>query len=380
MLNEQIVSTLKAVDQKGSISVFEGSYKTRPAFTLDKYPMAELIKIAAPATPQIIADKANARHFVCSSLREAPLVGKTLEIALNKDLPTIGKQRSASHVIEGCVIKLDLDSISKPDLMALLAKLKLLGLAYALYTTHSHGVKPGIRARLILFLDRSLPPLAYKAAVLALAKELLGQSLDESEALLSQQASIYCAHPDRKHLARRKVDLDGYCISADYLLSIALPITKKVYGPSSVGIGLFSEADRKKVTNALHWINPNGYDSWNKAGMCLKALESQLGDDAFTLWIHFSERATDDKKNRNDMSQYDPMVMFDRMNPLMTPDAALGALMSMAKKATLQIAKTEDLVTGELTEIGFKAVSHLNRYHRKDIERLIELSNNKEST
>jgi len=338
----------------------------------------EAINLIAPEIPQISADKANLRYFICSGLRDAPLVSKTLEIAISRGLPTTGKQRSASHVIEGCLVKLDLDSISEPDLRVLLAKLKFLGLAYALYTTHSHGVKPGIRARLILFLDRSLPSLEYKSAVLALSKELLGKSLDESEALLSQQASVYCAHPDRKHLARRKVDLDGYCISADFLLSIATPITKQVYTQSIIGLGLFNDVDRQKVLSALDWIDADGYESWNKTCMCLKALESQLGDDAFKLWLSFSEHATEEKKRLNDLSQYDPMVMFDNMKPTMTADAALGTLMSMAKKTTLQIAQREDLVSGELTESGFRAIKHLNRYHPRDIQLLIEQSNNKE--
>lgn len=378
MLNSQLVGSLKALDQKGSISVFESFNKTRPSFILDNYPIAKLIKIVAPEIPQIKADKANVRYFVSSALRDAPLVSKTLEIAISRGWPTTGKQRSASHVIEGCVVKLDLDSISEPDLRVLLAKLKFLGLAYALYTTHSHGVKPGIRARLILFLDRNLPPLEYKPVVLALSKELLGKSLDESEALLSQQASVYCAHPDRKRLARRKVDLDGYCISADFLLSIAIPTTQKVYKQSIVGLGLFNDVDRQKVLSALDWIDPNGYESWNKTCMCLKALESQLGDDAFKLWLSFSEHATEEKKRLNDLSQYDPMVMFDNMKPNMTADAALGTLMSMAKKTTLQIAHREDLVSGELTESGFRAIKHLNRYHPRDIQLLIEQGNNKE--
>ena len=378
MLNSKLVSTLKALDQRCSTSFFEGSFKTRPSIILEDYLIPEAINLIAPEIPQISADKANIRYFVCSGLRDAPLVSKTLEIAISRGLPTTGKQRSASHVIEGCLVKLDLDSISEPDLRVLLAKLKFLGLAYALYTTHSHGVKPGIRARLILFLDRSLPSLEYKSAVLALSKELLGKSLDESEALLSQQASVYCAHPDRKHLARRKVDLDGYCISADFLLSIATPITKQVYTQSIIGLGLFNDVDRQKVLSALDWIDADGYESWNKTCMCLKALESQLGDDAFKLWLSFSEHATEEKKRLNDLSQYDPMVMFDNMKPTMTADAALGTLMSMAKKTTLQIAQREDLVSGELTESGFRAIKHLNRYHPRDIQLLIEQSNNKE--
>ena len=378
MLNSQLVSTLKALDQKGSISVFEGFNKTRPSFTLDNYPIAELIKIVAPEIPQIKADKANVRYFVCSALRDAPLVGKTLEIALNRGWAVIGKQRSASHVIEGCVIKLDFDGIPEPELMQLLVKLKSLCLAFALYTTHSHGSKENIRARLIAFFDRNLPPLEYKTAVLALSKELLGKSLDESEALLSQQASVYCAHPDRKHLARRIVDLNGYCISADFLLSIAMPTTQKVYTQSIIGLGLFNDVDRQKVLSALDWIDADGYESWNKTCMCLKALEPQLGDNAFKLWLSFSEHATEEKKRLNDLSQYDPMVMFDNMKPTMTADAALGTLMSMAKKTTLQIAQREDLVSGELTESGFRAIKHLNRYHPRDIQLLIEQSNNKE--
>lgn len=387
MLNNKLASTVGVNEITVDASFFKSAYSPLLDHELLDVSFAEFLGHVVPELPEIINEKSKATYFVGCELKEAELVNKTREKALKEGRSTIGKQRSSNHVTAGKVVKLDLDGITKPELKTLLAKLKVLGLAYALYTTFSHGDKLNIRARLLTIFDRDLSPHEYKAAVLALSKELLGQSLDESEALLSQQASIYCTHPDRTHLARRRVQLEGKCISADYLLSLVPASTLKTYTQSSPSTHQAIPIDLDKIRNAFSWLDSNNYSEWVKVGNCLKALEpslsaleSEIGvgpEPALKLWLHFCEKACDDKKARNEQSQYDPMVMFDQFKPSMTADAAMGTLMGIAKRRSLEVAKAENLTTADdptLSDKGFEAIKHLRKYHPREIQLLIETS------
>jgi hypothetical protein len=369
------------------VTLFKSKLSTLLFKELIGVSFSELMEQVVPKRPQLNNDKDRLTYFVGCALKEAELIGKTREKAIKEARPTIGKQRSANHVTAGKVVKLDLDSIIEPELKALIDKLKVLKLAYALHTTFSHGDKPNIRARLLMVLDRDLSPHEYKAAVLALSREFLGQSLDESEALLSQQASIYCAHPDREHLARRRVQLEGKCISADYLLCQVPARTVKTYSSASVSSSEVTAIDMDKLKDAFRWLDSNSYTEWIKVGNCLKALEPSLTaieavmgmgpEPALKLWLYFSEKACDDKKARNEQSQYDPMVIFDQFKPSMAADAAMGTLMSIAKRRSIEVARAENLATGELSTLtlkGFEAIKHLKKYHPREIQSLIEIS------
>jgi hypothetical protein len=75
------------------------------------------------------------------------------------------------------------------------------------------------------------------------------------------------------------------------------------------------------------------------------------------------------------------MVMFDQFKPSMTAEAAMGTLMGIAKKRSLEIAKAENLSTGDnptLSVKGFEAIKHLRKYHPREIQSLIEISFSKE--
>jgi len=387
MLNNKLASTVGMNEITVSATLFNGAYSPLPADELVKVRVTQFAEFIAPENPKLVREKSRAPHFVCSSLKEAELVGKTREKAIRCGQSTINKQRSSNHVTAGNTAKLDFDGITKPELKEAMAKLTGEGIAYVLYTTFSHGSKPNIRARLIVFFDRDLEPSEYKAAVLALSKLLLGKSLDPSEAYLHQQAAIYCAHPDRAHLAKRWVRLEGKCISADYLLRLVPASTLKTYTQSSLAISKVIPVDLDKIRDAFSWLNPNNYDEWKKVGMCLKALEpslsaleSEIGigpEPALKLWLHFSEEACDEKKTRNEQSQYNPEVMFDQFKPSMIADAAMGALMNIAKRKCLEIARAENLTTADdptLSAKGFEAIKHLRKYHPREIQLLIETS------
>lgn len=381
MPNNKLASTVEVNEITVSATFFNGAFNTLPSKELIEVSFTQLMEYVVPELPQLLAVKSDATYFVPSELKESELVNKTREKAIKEGRSTSGKQRSSNHVTFGKVIKLDFDGVTRPELKAVTAILNAEKIAYALYTTHSHGDKPNIRARLLTVSDRNLSPAEFSRVGTALSNLLLGKSLDPSEAYLHQQASIYCAHPDRAHLARRRVQPEGKCISADYLLSLVPASTLTTYTQSSIATHQVIPIDLDKLGNAFRWLDPNSYNEWVKVGQCLKALEPSLdaieADMAFKLWIIFSEEACDEKKAQNEQSQYDPLVMFDQFKPSMTADAAMGTLMGIAKRRSLEIARSENLTTGDnptLSAKGFEAIKHLRKYHPREIQLLIETS------
>lgn len=387
MPNNKLASTVEVNEITVSATFFNGAFNTLPSKELIQVSFAELMEHVVPVLPQLLEVKANATYFVPCELKESELVNKTREKAIKEGRPTSGKQRSSNHVTYGKVIKLDFDGVTRPELKAVTAILNAEKIAYALYTTHSHGNKPSIRARLLTVSDRDLSPTEFSRVGTALSNLLLGKSLDPSEAYLHQQASIYCAHPDRAHLARRRVQPEGKCISADYLLSLVPASTLTTYTQSSITTHQVIPINLDKLGNVFRWLDPNSYNEWVKVGQCLKALEPSLAaieaeigigpEPALKLWLHFTEQAFDEKKARNEQSQYDPMVMFDQFKPSMTADAAMGTLMGIAKRRSLEIARAENLTTADdptLSAKGFEAIKHLRKYHPREIQLLIETS------
>ena len=349
----------------GSISMFSGFYETRPCLIRVDIPFAEIVGLVVPEKPIVKPVKEYVKAFVCSELADSPLIGETLIKALKEGEPTIGKQRSSTHVVSGSWIKFDLDGITQNELKDVKSKLKDKKLGYALYTTHSHGLKPNIRARVLLFLDRSLKSKDYQIATLEAAKWLLGKSLDKSDANLSQQQAVYCAHPERVQWARKTVHLEGFCIDVDELLKDAPKQKTNSYNIKLLSSEMLLDSEKERIKNALTWIDPNTYDSWVKVCMCLKALEAKLGSEALDIWIRFSNQAVEVNKQKNEMQQYDPEIMFNRMSPTMTSEAAIGTLLGMAKEEVLNTLYKAHIKSMEQTFYGkeLDATVYLKNYH-----------------
>lgn len=349
----------------GSISMFSCFYETRPCLIRVDIPFAEIVGLVVPEKPVVKPVKEYVKAFVCSELADAQLIGETLIKALKEGEPTIGKQRSSTHVVSGSWIKFDLDGITQNELKDVKSKLKDKKLGYALYTTHSHGLKPNIRARVLLFLDRSLKSKDYQIATLEAAKWLLGKSLDKSDANLSQQQAVYCAHPERVQWARKTVHLEGFCIDVDELLKDAPKQKTNSYNIKLLSSEMLLDSEKERIKNALTWIDPNTYDSWVKVCMCLKALEAKLGSEALDIWIRFSNQAVEVNKQKNEMQQYDPEIMFNRMSPTMTSEAAIGTLLGMAKEDVLNILYKAEIKSMEQTFYGkeLDATVYLKNYH-----------------
>ena len=341
------------------ISLFSNFYATSPSHEESSATAGRIADLITPEDgPRIVAEKGEGRFFVPCLLKTAPLVGKTLENAIKQGLPTIGKQRSGSHVTTGAWAKLDGDGLSEEQLAAIRATLNQAGIAYLIYSTHSHGRegKPGIRCRIIVFLDRTLDPAKYQRAVMSLSRRIFGQSLDASEARLHQQAGIWCAHPDRINRAFCFRQLDGLCVSTDGLLATV---------PKTVPTRIFINAwqlplDAARIQEALKWIDPNEYVQWVKCALWLKAA---YGDSAFPIWLGWSERADQEAQEQND-GRYAPDKIWSELNPTSTAEEGATWLFGCARNnaiATAVIASRNR----NWDHRGKSALVYLRRFHHK---------------
>lgn len=353
-------SELLLNEWRGDVSVFSGQLRTMPE-TMDSELTVEMLAAQmCPPAPFVTADKANALYALACVLREAPLVSKTLERAKARGLPEYGFMRSGGHVTEGRWIKLDLDGIGKDLTLEIIVTLDGLGIGYLLYSTHSHGLKPRNRLRLILFLDRALSPSEYKRASQGAAIWLLGESLDPSEGGLHQLAGVLMCHPDRRAKVFRLVEIGGNrcCVSADALMALA-PEPAKARSYSST---VATIVGKSKIGDALRCVDANDTGTWVKVGMALKALEPELGSDALGHWLSFSESADDESKANNADDRYNPLMMWQSFTPSMEVQAAMGVLMGMAKRGAADVLHG-DLQSGELSKRGREAVTYLEERH-----------------
>jgi hypothetical protein len=301
-------------------------------------------------------------YFIPCTLKTAPLIGKTLEYAENNGRPAIGKMRSGAHVTAGAWAKLDVDGLPEGQLAALQAKLNLAGIAHLIYSTHSHGRadKPGIRCRIVVFFDKALEPADYQRAVLALSEWLLGASLDRSEALLCQQAGVWCAHPDRIEQSFCIRQLDGVCVSTEALLAAAPPPTvSRPYLLITGGAGLLP-LDAERIGDALKWLDPNEFKQWTDCAIWLKAA---YGDAAYPVWLEWSERA-DQEAQAGNGGRYAPDKVWTGITPRLTAEQGAGALYGQAKNNVVATVR-DAAARGQWEAQSKAALVYLRRFHHR---------------
>ncbi len=153
-------------DWRGSLTTFDGFTGTRPVAEWNNVGWKEVSNLLCPEKPAMLADKGRGQYFVPCALKEAPLVGNTLEYATQSGAPTIGRMRSKQHMTEAAMLVVDVDGLSAESFHAGLTALARDGLTYLAYTTHSHGSleKPGMRVRIVVPLDRPLADHEYRLA------------------------------------------------------------------------------------------------------------------------------------------------------------------------------------------------------------------------
>ena len=366
---QDIASDRPVSEWRGTISLFEGMTSVYPFFSGDEQTWLNFADAVAPKQPQIICDKSQGTFFLPTVLREAPLVGATRERAQVSGKPLNGVMRSAAHVVAGTAIKLDLDGVTKHKLVQVLECLKRQRLAYILFSTHSHRLKPGIRARLILPLDQALASAGYAQAVRRASTELLGCSLDASEAHLHQLAGCFAAHPDRSAGAFRHAHLDGVCLSSQALLASSTPVPVTLPTPAaSLQARLLLKTERDRVARALTWLNANDFQTWCMAGMMLKG--AGLGDYGLSMWLAFSDRASGAAKQRNNEPRYDPETMWGSFSPCVPGHVAVATLLARARDAAAVVARAV-LETDSIGGPGDEALTYLARNHPQFFDSLV---------
>lgn len=352
-------STKHVSGQQFAIALFNGFTGTRPTHEEGGGCAGRIAEIIAPNHgPQVIYEKERGWYFVPCVLADAPLIGKTLEWAIKNGRPTTGKMRSGTHVTAGGWIKLDGDGLTDRQFASVQAKLNAAGAAHLIYSTHSHGRedKPGIRCRIILFLDRAMESVEYQQATLACSTWLLGQSLDPSEARLCQQAGVWMAHPDRIAQAFCIRRLDGLCLSANALLAAAPKRQKSrlvlVHSASKTPLPV----DAARVNAALTWVDATAYSAWVNVALWLKAAH---GEAAYSVWLKWSQAA--EEAHRADEGEC--LRVWQQLQPRIGAEAGAGALFAAARDGALTIARDAG-VSGRWDMRATSALGYLRSYHR----------------
>lgn len=345
----KILSDQPLSDWRGSVTIFEGFYRTTPKQELEHANWDEVCNLICPPKPDFLSDKRDGKYFVPCLLQEAPLTGNTLEVAKMKLLPTIGKMRSANHVTEALFLLIDLDGISEAEFVDLLGQLKIEGITFVAFTTHSHGdpAKPGMRVRLVIPLDRPVSPEDYKAVWHGFNQQYFsGQTgkADPSGAKLYQQQGTFCCHPSRI-LQAKFWHHDAGVASANALIQIGQTVQPPII-PDILetvdGDAPVSTVPIGKIIELLQCIDPDlAYPDWFRVLMSVAHTTSgsQEGLDVVDGWCSHGKKYKGFRDVQKTYKNYRP----EHPRPI-----KIGTLIRLAREAG---ADTDAILHGETFEV-----------------------------
>jgi hypothetical protein len=327
-----VLSSTPLAEWHGSLTTFKGFTGTAPDLELESSSWKEIAAVLCPNKPVILADKKTGRYGVPCLLKEAPLVGRTLEFAKVHFRPTVGKQRSKGHVTPASFIIMDIDGVAEVEFAAGLDLLQQASISYLAYTTYSHGMpdKYGVRARVCIPIDTPASIEEYFVAWQGVdARFWRGQAgaKDASGANLYQQQGTWAANLATVQHARCW-RFDGGVASTAALIEIgkATPAcqvgVKKVDRPRQIDMADDTQntagtsvARSKAVASLtllavlLKFIDPGcGYDEWIHVGMAL-AKETGGSDDGLRLfdsWSSHSHKYRGEKETSAKWRSFDP--------------------------------------------------------------------------
>lgn len=291
----QTLCTMSLSDWRGSLTTFNGFTGTRPVLELVNATWEEISNLVRPEKPAAITDKRDGQYFVPCLLKDASLVGNTLEAAIKNGQPTIGKMRSKGHVTEATMLVTDIDGISRDAFYDTLIKIDNDGLTCIVYSTYSHGSedKPGVRARMVVPVDQALATEAYRAAWHGFDQRYFGGAAgmaDSSGANLYQQQGIWCCDPSRIDKAE-KWGIDGGVASADALITIgnAILAAQAAQSCSAAKAARKSPAHigTKQATSSVSNADYPSSDATKVADACqqIRLFRDTKGEDqSETLW------------------------------------------------------------------------------------------------
>ena len=366
-----LISTMPPNNWRGALTGFACKLCTAPDFELSDATIQEIAATVAPADgPALVGDKDRVTYFVPGLLRNAPLVEKTLVRSIARGQPTIGKQRSAGHFVEACFMIFEFDGLEDEQWDLVLERLKTTGLHFVAYSTWSHGRadKPGVRVRVLVFLDRPLAAPEYARAWHSGNAVIFNGLADPTGAKPYQQQGVWATSPDRAALAFRVVGR-GAITSSDALIAAAPEVARpfKVSGSAATNADLLlgvSLPTLARLRAAAPWINTDTYEQWMRAMMACAALKPYIGEhEATNLAEGISCNAPDGTQARNTDAQYDPAVIVEQQTPTMPPEAAAGTLFAMARDSAIATVKA-DRGKAQLSDRGRAAALYLATHHR----------------
>lgn len=366
MLND-LVSPMALTQWFGCCTLLPSFYNPLPADELADATFGMLVHYIANADgPAIGANKDILPFFVPCLLKVAPLT----QAMMDRTGLMEGKQRSAAHVTTAAYLVLDVDGLTQAQFDALLDSLRKTGLTFLAYSTHSNGRedKPGVRARLMIPVDRLLPADDYAAAWLGFDLIFCNGAIAKADAsgkAMWQQQGVWSAHPDRVGSSFRIVHKAGVA-SADVLIAEGRKACKpKVECQNYVARVLPVNIEIERLMSALPWLDSETTSVWTSLIVAFKALVAVIGHDAaLELAVRYSEQAGDSAKAKNDDSRYNPTSFFENASPTMPPEAAKGFIYGLARDGAVA-AINADRGRTDWSESGRAAALYLARFHRR---------------
>ncbi len=359
-----LLSTVPLSAPIHAVAWFRGAFNPIPSNMESGRTARSLVEDVAPADgPRCVTDKARVPYFVPAELRQAPYVGKTAE----RHPGEVGYQRSSAHVVSGSWFAFDLDDLADEQWAQVQATLAESGAWHCLYSSWSHGERPGTRARVLVFMDRALGALDWAAAWGVVNQRLLLGLADPATARLSQQAGAWATHPARVGRAFRETG-GAALLSADALLRLApKPAPPKRRAPRrSRAAAIAPERRMMDLLVALDTLGAmNDYATWKDVLSGLRgAVELGLLDEPFARawWIDASAGADDACRARNHDARYDPAVLWDRVEFTLAPaEARVGKLYQLARDLAVHYVRRER--RGRPSAEGRLAANYLAQHH-----------------
>lgn len=364
-------SLMPLADWRGCVTLFSGFFDPLPADELPALTFGELVAVVAGA-PALGSDKSRLPYYVPCLLQDAPLTSKMAA----RTGKAHGKQRSAAHVTHASFLVFDLDGLSDIEFRRLLQALREAEVSFICYSSHSYGRpdKPGIRARLIILIDRPLTPSEYALAWNGFDHNFCGGAIaakDSSGRNLWQQQGVWATAPDRTALAFREIHKAGVA-SADALIAIGASMVKPKPERSTLpAVQTPPNEIARRLELALPFMDADTTSIWTTCMTAIKAVAPVISNDcAKALAVRYSEQGSDAAKASNDDDRYNPESFFHNVSPQMPPEAAVGTLLAFARDGAIAAVNADRGKTA-FSKRGHAAAVYLARFHRCAFDELV---------
>ena len=178
--------TLTSTQWRGSVTLFHDIYHPAPCEEILDASWDDIASAINFQEPIPINKKDNAKVFLPCALKEL----------LNSD-GVMEKIRSKDHVIDAKILVTDIDGLSEANFRERLEKLKADNVTFRGFTTFSQDLKPDMRVRILVPLDRPVDNREYTAVSVAFDAKYFNGA-DPSGTKMYQAQAVRCCHPERQ--------------------------------------------------------------------------------------------------------------------------------------------------------------------------------------